>query len=731
MVKARWIATASCFLIAASMVPEAAAQGSPGERRSPPPERVEPVGLVTDPEVLAAAARWARERARAMGWVGPFDPTAYAAPGDGPEPTDPMFPFQWHLRNTGQDPCEPFGISCFQGTPGVDISAVGAWSRTLGEGMIVGIQEFGIEIGHPDLAASYDDGIGDGPGGGAAHGTPVAGVAAAVANNGLGGVGVAHGATITRIGFGNSGELPIEEHAEYLDVMTRSGSGFSHEAKEYLAVHGRDGLGTLNFQSAGNGRDQGWHTNISPSRSSRHGVVVASIGLYGGFSAFSNPGSSVFLAAPGEFVITPFVQGTGVDGGDYGGFFGTSASAPVAAGVGALVLATNPELGYRDAQEILALTARQTDPGNVDSWLWNGARRWNGGGFHTSHDYGFGLVDARAATRLAETWRKTSTAANEAVVSETSALAQVLPEGTTLADTVTFPSAGAIDIDFVEIRLDLSHVLATVDVPDEEEITDLNLTLVSPAGTESVILTPLSNLNAGIGIVLRADDPLPSTLHRGESSAGTWTFSIEDTGVDGVATTVNSWTLTLYGDPLTPDDTHVYTDEFAGFTGAGDADRRLLEDSAGDDVLNAAAVAGDMLLDLRPGGASSIAGNTLTLGTGTVIESAFAGDGDDQIVGGGVDNTLRGGRGDDILDGGDGRDVAVFGGPRSGYGLVIEEGDVTVFDTAPGVAGDEGSDSLTNIEVLRFADEEIELSAVIFFDGFESGDLSRWSAVAR
>ena len=38
------------------------------------------------------------------------------------------------------------------------------------------------------------------------------------------------------------------------------------------------------------------------------------------------------------------------------------------------------------------------------AWGWNGADTWNGGGQHFSNDYGYGLVDALAAVRLAETW---------------------------------------------------------------------------------------------------------------------------------------------------------------------------------------------------------------------------------------------------------------------------------------------------------------------------------------
>ena len=51
---------------------------------------------------------------------------------------------------------------------------------------------------------------------------------------------------------------------------------------------------------------------------------------------------------------------------------GTSFATPVAAGVVALMLESNPSLGWRDVQEILARTAQKTDPQHED-WTKNAA----------------------------------------------------------------------------------------------------------------------------------------------------------------------------------------------------------------------------------------------------------------------------------------------------------------------------------------------------------------------
>lgn len=77
-------------------------------------------------------------------------------------------------------------------------------------------------------------------------------------------------------------------------------------------------------------------------------------------------------------------------------FGGTSAAAPLVAGVVALILQANPELGWRDVQHIFVNTSKITDATDSD-WF------TNGGGFRHNHKYGFGLVNAEAAVESART----------------------------------------------------------------------------------------------------------------------------------------------------------------------------------------------------------------------------------------------------------------------------------------------------------------------------------------
>ena len=124
---------------------------------------------------------------------------------------DPLFAEQWHLRNTGQK-----AFSDRAGIPGADLrmaTAIGTGQN--GAGVKLAVIDTGLEICHPDLAAntsaggSFNFGFQARPGSSRTdpfnfstlgdHGTSVAGVAAAAANNGHGGRGVAP--EVTLVGF--------------------------------------------------------------------------------------------------------------------------------------------------------------------------------------------------------------------------------------------------------------------------------------------------------------------------------------------------------------------------------------------------------------------------------------------------------------------------------------------------------------------------------------------------
>jgi Ca2+-binding RTX toxin-like protein len=165
---------------------------------------------------------------------------------------------------------------------------------------------------------------------------------------------------------------------------------------------------------------------------------------------------------------------------------------------------------------------------------------------------------------------------------------------------------------------------------------------------------------------------------------------------------------------------------------AGSAGVDQLNGQAGDDTLrgsegNDQLDGGDGfdVADYRSGGAQGLVAN---LATGSVsdpfgasdtlvrIEALLGTPRADSVRGAdGVDSqrgdTLRGGAGNDSLDGGSGVDTAEWSGPRADYTVTrLNATTWTVRDNNP-ANGDEGTDTVTGIERLLFADEQLSFGA--------------------
>jgi Ca2+-binding RTX toxin-like protein len=649
-------------------------------------------------------------------------------------PSDSRFNSSWHLLNTGQS----------GGIPGIDINVTRAWDDYTGAGIKIAIFDDAVQYTHPDLAANYDASLHLTVGGttweasprslarfgsgGDVLGTSVAGLAAAAAN-GLDGVGVAFGAKLVGAPLLRSSDplhflLAMPEMWRF-DVVNHSWgftSAFYVDRSNYIfdpmfdglrtAVEtGRGNLGTIIVKAAGNGRTGNQETNQENFGNSRFVIHVAAVDNRGNVTDFSTPGASLLVSAPGLNLVAPDLAGSAGDvNGDYKtGFSGTSASAPIVSGVAALILQANPTLGWRDVRDILAMTARRvgsdtaTPQGHeLYSWTINGATNWNGGGMHFSNDYGFGLVDALAAVRLAETWAGGGTSAAERSARGVTTVTRAIPDASTggVSYAVTVPAGVAVET--IEIGIDIRHA----------QRTQLQIEVISPAGTRNIVLDTPKNPSMNNDYFVWT---LTSNAFWGEQSGGTWTVIVRDL-VSGTAGTVNSVSITAFGDQASSDTVYVYTNEYAAL--ASEPGRSLLVDSSGTDTLNAAAVSSNLTIDLRPGAVSTIAGRPLTIDAGTIIERAFGGDGNDVIIGNSVANLLSGGRGDDVLeggagndtlDGGPGTDTAVFTLARAQYQITAHADGTT---TVRALSGGDGTDTLRNIEQLRFADGLFTITGV-------------------
>ena len=97
----------------------------------------------------------------------------------------------------------------------------------------------------------------------------------------------------------------------------------------------------------------------------------------------------------------------------------------------------------------------------------------------------------------------------------------------------------------------------------------------------------------------------------------------------------------------------------------------------------------------------------------------------DTLSGLGGNDVLIGGAGNDEIKGGEGYDVAVFAGSFADYRITATlDGYWQVLDTNPSAGGDDGTDKLTGIEALQFADLTYTITANITLGTSASNALS-------
>ena len=578
-------------------------------------------------------------------------------------PTDPLMAKQWYLN---------------------DANILPVWKDYTGKGVRIGQFEPGGEFSvepeilnykHSDLAPNIDQvwlatekANGTLPTSFSNHATMVAGVMVA-ANNGTGAVGVAYDATISGYYLTSAQDAAGLGHMASYDVANNSwafspdfaASNFSqigqllNSTAHYAADNGRGGLGTVIVGAAGNERTTQGSAQGSFSNNNRFTLQVGAINQQGDLSTlsqsqtpFSNAGSSILVSAPGSNIASTsqvVVTDSGsIFGNNTGSLQGTSFATPIVSGIVALMLEANPNLGYRDVQEILALSSHKIVDSNT-TWDSNKARNWNGGGMHVSNDYGFGEVDALAAVRLAETWTIQQTGTNEASYSVASNVNQTVNAGKSMTSTLSMSSG--LTVEHIEVDLGLTF----------SELDDLTVKLTAPNGTESILL---KNNDPGSSLT-SLSYTFMSTHSWGELSAGNWTLQVTN-ATNGHPVNLNGWTLRLYGNQTTADDTYIYTNEFAAQKALASA-RGTLNDSVngsagGINTINAAAVTGNTSINLNSTTAS-IGGTSLTIQNPSQINNLFSGDGNDTLTAGSKNAILDGGRGSNTLTGGAGTDLFV------------------------------------------------------------------------
>jgi VCBS repeat-containing protein len=117
----------------------------------------------------------------------------------------------------------------------------------------------------------------------------------------------------------------------------------------------------------------------------------------------------------------------------------------------------------------------------------------------------------------------------------------------------------------------------------------------------------------------------------------------------------------------------------------------------------------------------------------SLIEDAIGGSGNDVIIGNAADNQITGGAGNDTLDGASGVDTAVYSGLAADHQwLQNADGTWTVTDLRAGTP--DGTDTLSNVEFLKFLDTVVQIGTVVpanhvptVTSGAQSASLTEWT----
>lgn len=317
-----------------------------------------------------------------------------------------------------------------------------------------------------------------------------------------------------------------------------------------------------------------YNVNMETEHATPFEMVIGAFNADDVRASYSNTGSALWLVAPGgDFPSLPSILTTDQSSClagynktttdydvncDYFAYFnGTSAATPMVSGAVALLLEAHPALNWREVKHILASTARKLDELGLApisgsgvvleaGWVTNAAAPT---GYAYSNAYGFGAVDIDAAMTMALQWKTDST-----TLPPLQTLIKgpfLLSSGNDITDNSAVGLTQTADVIQTHIAESVALTL-TVEGLDNNangsashniDISDYQLILKSPAGTESILLTPFNAYQAHYDMT---DLTLISHAFYGETINGDWKLIIRDldSGREGKLT---NWSLKFYG----------------------------------------------------------------------------------------------------------------------------------------------------------------------------------------
>lgn len=506
------------------------------------------------------------------------------------QPSDPLYPKQWHLNHTG-------GPNLASGS---HIFAEKAWDITRGSrSVVVAVVDDAFDLNHPDfqgrgkLVAPKDfrdqDLLPQPDSSEDSHGTSCAGLAIAE-ENGVGIVGVAPGCALMPIrttGFLDDDTIEqifnwaVDNGASVISCSWGPSAFYfplslrQRAALTRAATVGRNGKGCVIVFAAGNANrpisgtinEQGWPNNVIQGPTNWLSgfavhpdvIAVSACTSLNKKAAYSNWGTNVSVCAPSNnappgtwlqstgFIPTPpvvniplpglgmvttdQVGSPGYEPGDYtGGFGGTSSACPVVAGVAALVLSANPDLSAQEVRQILQQTADKIIDPDADPQF--GLRRGTYEANGHSQWFGYGKVNAYKAVQAAQKQVNLLSASRQVQGRNDTSVA--IPDFDRRGVTSAIQIVDASLVRDIRVSVQIEHAF----------LGDLEIHLITPQN--QVIL--LQDRTLGRQTQLQATYSLQNVhlLRRSlnQSAAGRWQLRVTDHARSDTGT-LKGWQLSL------------------------------------------------------------------------------------------------------------------------------------------------------------------------------------------
>ncbi|KAH6651195.1 peptidase S8/S53 domain-containing protein [Chaetomium tenue] len=462
------------------------------------------------------------------------------------EINDPIFHKQWHLFNTIQ--------------VGHDVNVADVWLQGVtGSNTTVAIVDDGLDMYSDDLKDNYyalgsydfndktdepkprlsDD----------RHGTRCAGEVSAGRNNACG-LGVAYDSKIAGLRIlskliSDADEAvamnyDFQHNQIYSCSWGPPDDGKSMDAPGILirramlnaVQNGRQGLGSIYVFASGNGAQNEDNCNFDGYTNSIYSITVGAIdrkGMHPPYSEKCSAGLVVTYSSGGGDAIHTTDVGQNTCSNSHGG---TSAAAPLAAGIFALALQVRPDLSWRDMQYLAMNTAV---PVNLDTGEYQDTTI----GKKFSHTFGYGKLDSSAIVAAARTWKKVKPQAW--FYTPWIHVNKPIPQGED-GISVEFKVTEDMlkDANFQRVE----HITVTMNV-EHGRRGDISVDLISPNKIVSHLSVTRKNDESTEGY---DDWTFMSVAHWGESGAGTWTIIVRDTIENVHSGKFVDWHMKLWGE---------------------------------------------------------------------------------------------------------------------------------------------------------------------------------------